>query len=217
MTLPRLDPRLQTQLVDAYLDLIPLVMFNVIWFMVSLPVVTAIPATAGLFYVTNKISHGQRVEWQDFFRGMRFYFLQSWLWGALNLLVVAVLVSNNVYYAANPSAFAGIARGIVLTLGLAWLCVQLYMFPLLMEQERPRLGLALRNSLVITLKRPTYSLRIAIWIFVVAFFTTALIWPLWIVLSAAYCARTANNATITSIARISGPKAIPEVSQENTP
>jgi uncharacterized membrane protein YesL len=210
VSLFRLDPRLQSQLIDTYLALIPLVIFNVLWFVVSIPVVTAFPAAAGLLYVTNKMAHGQRVVWQDFFRGMRRYFWQSWLWGALNLVMAAALFSNNVYYAANPSVVSGVARAVVFALGIVWISVQLYMFPLLMEQERPWIGLALRNSIVIVLKRPFFSLRIALLIILVALFTTAFIWPLWIVLSAAYCARTANNATVLSIAKIGGRKPVPE-------
>ena len=206
----RLEPHLQSQLIGTYLDLIPLIIFNVLWFVVSLPVVTAFPAAAGLFYVTNKMAHGQRVEWQDFFRGMRRYFWQSWVWGALNLMMAAVLFSNSLYYAANPSAVSEIARVVVLALGIWWVSVQLYMFPLLMEQERARIGLALRNSIVIVLKRPFFSLRIALLVVLVALFTTAFIWPLWMVLSAAYCARTANNATVLSIAKIGGRKPVPE-------
>jgi uncharacterized membrane protein YesL len=205
-----LDPRLRSQLIDTYLDTIPLVTYNVLWFIVSLPIVTIIPATAGLFYVTNKIAHKQPVEWQDFFRGMRRYFWQSWLWGALNLVVAVIFFVNNIYYVANPSALSTIARVVVLMLGVFWVSTQLYMFPLLMEQEKPQLRLALRNSVVIILKRPLFSLRTALLVILIALFTTAFIWPLWMVLIAAYCARVANHATVSSIAKIDGRIPVPE-------
>jgi hypothetical protein len=40
--------------VDAYLAAIPLIVLNVTWFLISLPVVTIFPALASLFYATNR-------------------------------------------------------------------------------------------------------------------------------------------------------------------
>jgi len=210
----RLDPRLREELVNTYLDAVPLIILNVIWCLVSLPLITIFPATAGLFYATNRLAHGQSGDWHVFFDGMRRYFWQSLLWGSLNLIAAAVVFSNTVFYAQGHSAWTTIAHLVVLGLALGWGCIQVYMFPLLLEQEHPRFGLALRNSLVIVLKRPLFSLGITVLILMVALFSTAFIWPVWIVITAAFCAWTANNATIASIARISTQKAASESLQD---
>ena len=198
----RINSRLQTHLVDTYLDIIPLVRWNVLWFVVSIPIVTVIPATAGLFYVTNLLAHDRPVEWQDFFRGMRRYFWQSWLWGGMNFIAAILIFSNAIYYSQDSSIAAKIARGVILVVAFLWVTIQVYLFPLLLEQEKPRIGLAFRNSLVLILKRPIYSLGVTVVMVIVVLFSTAFIWPVWMVITAAYCARLANKATIQTIAKI---------------
>ncbi len=203
-----LDQTLRDKLIDAYVALIPLIILNVIWFLISLPIVTAIPATGGLIYATNKLANGHSANWRTLLEGFRLYFWRSWIIGIANVLLVAIFSTNFIFYSFADSEWVVWARGMIIVLALFWLAVQIYMFPLLIEQEHPRTQLALRNSLVIIIKRPLFTLGVTLGIALLAWGTTIIIQPAWIFITASACAFFANQATISSIAKIAGKNAI---------
>lgn len=193
---------LRDQAVDAYIAAIPLITLNVIWFLVSLPVVTIVPATAALIYATNQIAHGKPANSSTFFEGFRLYFWKSWSWGILNIFAVIVLASNYLFYGQLDEQISVWARALVVTFSFLWLTLQMYTFPLMLEQEKPHLRTALRNSLVVLLKRPFYSMGIALIIATIAAVSSLLILPLWGFVSASAIAFLANRATITSLMQV---------------
>jgi uncharacterized membrane protein YesL len=195
---------LRDKLVEAYVASIPLITLNLVWFITSLPIITLIPATVALFYATNHLAHGRPAGWHTFFEGFRLYFWRSWLWGLLNVLLIAVMVSNFLFYGRSDSNWVIWARALVILLSVFWFTLQIYAYPLLMEQEQPHLRLALRNSLVIVLKRPLHSIGIVLLIGILVVGTTLIIQPAWIVITASLCSFLANQATIAAISRITG-------------
>ncbi|MFN8450048.1 MAG: YesL family protein [Anaerolineae bacterium] len=199
-----INQSMRDQAIDAYMAAIPLIVLNVLWFIALLPIVTAVPATGALFYATNRLAHGKSADTRVFIEGFRRYFWRSWLWGVLNIFVAAVLVSNFVFYGQFDDSWAIWTRAVVIALALVWVAIQLYTFPLMIEQEKPLLRQALRNSVVILLRRPVYSFGIAIVIVLIAALSTLLILPLWVLLSGSVCAYLANRATLSSIMRITG-------------
>lgn len=203
-----INQSLRDQLIDAYLALIPLVTLNVVWFVVSLPIVTAPPAAGALIYATNRIANGKPAGISVFFEGFRLHFWRSWAWGLVNIVVAVVLVSNYLFYGQLDESLSIWARGFVLTLAFLWVAVQMYTFPLMLEQEKPRLRTALRNSLVVMLKRPFYSMGIALVIIVVVVVSSLFILPLWGFVTASVCAYLANRAAVTAVARF-GRKSAP--------
>lgn len=198
-----IDRELRARLLDAYLLTIPLITLNLIWFIACLPLVTAFPATAGLFYATNRLAHGQPAGWRDLFTGFRRYLWVSYPWGLLNVIVGATVLSNIFFYSQQDAAITQIARVVLVALGLFWAMLQVYTFPLLIEQEKPSLRLALRNSLVIVLKRPLHSLALAFATLALAVITSVALAPAWMFVTAAVCAYTANIGTRAAISRLS--------------
>lgn len=196
--------RLREQLFDAYVAFIPVITLNLLWFVVSLPLVTAIPATGGLFYATNKLAHGRNADWRTFFEGFRLHFWRSWVVGLANLLLALVFAVNFIFYSWNDSNWVYFARAVVIVVALFWLAIQIYLFPLLMEQEKPHLRLALRNSGVILLKRPLFTLGATLLVGLIIVLSTFVIQPAWIFISASGCAFLANQATLYAIAKITG-------------
>ncbi len=190
---------LRDRLVDAYVAVIPFITLNILWIAVSLPIVTIIPSTAALLYATNEIAHGRAADWSTFFEGLRKWFLRSYLWGGLNLLVIAVLVSNLIFYAGIHAVWTTVATSIVVFLLVLWLLLQVSMFPLLLEQERPSLRLALRNSFVIVSKRPLQTVGTLLLIALIVGVTTFVIQPAWLFITASTCAYLANRATLGSV------------------
>jgi uncharacterized membrane protein YesL len=204
-----IDRALRDKLIDAYVALIPLITLNLVWFIISLPVVTAIPATGGLFYATNKLAHGHSADWRTLIEGFRLYFWQSWVIGLISVVLVVVFATNFLFYSFADAGLAVWIRGMVIVLALLWLAIQIYLFPLLMEQEHPHLRLALRNSLVIILKRPLFTLGVTLGIAFLIVGTTLVIQPAWIFITASACAFLANQATLYAIAKITGKSTAP--------
>jgi uncharacterized membrane protein YesL len=58
-------------------------------------------------------------------------------------------------------AWANFLQVAFLLLGAAWLIVQFYTLPYLMEQQEQRIGVALRNGLFTALAAPGYTLVVA--------------------------------------------------------
>src|SRR4051794_36412002 len=93
-------------------DLFTLVLASAIWAVIALlpavlasplgsPIIIAIallitlpPATAGLYYVTNRLAHGLVGKLGHVFEGMRRYGLPAWLLALLNAFVLALAVAN---------------------------------------------------------------------------------------------------------------------------
>jgi uncharacterized membrane protein YesL len=200
-----IDQKLRDRVTDTYLSLIPLISLNIIWFVCCVPLVTAIPSTAALFYATNRLAHGGNADWRTFFEGFRVCFRRSWGWGVLNVLVVVGLVSNFLFFSQQLQGVVRVWAGAaVIVVAFLWLSVQLYTFPLLLEQEQPRLLLALRNSLIALLKRPFRTFAFTLVVLAIAGVSTLVLVPLWVFISASLCAYIANRATLVAIAVIMG-------------
>ena len=210
---------LRDKLTDAYVASIPLITLNLVWLMTSLPLVTLIPSTAALFYATNRLAHGKSADIHTFFEGFRLYFRRSWLWGLLNVLVGIILVSNFIYYGRVTEQWATIADAIVIVVSMIWLSLQVYCFPLLLEQEKPDLRLAMRNSLILLIRRPFFTFGVALLMIVLVVFSSLALLPLWFFFTASVCTYFANRATLSSIAKVNraGPATKSEAVEANNP
>jgi uncharacterized membrane protein YesL len=200
----RLPGDLNDRLADVYLSAIPLIVLNVVWFLSCLPLVTAIPATGGLFYATNQLAHDKPADWRTFVEGFRSCFWLSWRWGVLNVVVIVVLGANLLFYTQAGTGWASTAQTAVFILLLLWTAIQLYTFPFLLEQADVQLRTAMRNSLVIIIKRPALTILVFSGIAIVIGTSTFLIGPAWAFITGSLCTYWANRAVIDSIAKLKG-------------
>jgi uncharacterized membrane protein YesL len=199
-----IDRNLKQRATDAYLNAIPLITLNVVWFLISIPVVTLPAATGGLVYATNRLARGQSATWRTLLEGFRLYWRQSTALGLLNFIMAVIIGVNLFYYSRRSEGWVQAARFVVLFVALVWLMVQIHAWPLLMEQEQPRVTLALRNSFVILIKRPLPGLLTTLLIAFIAALSTLIIQPAWIFFTASTCAWLANRTTVSAIAAITG-------------
>ena len=162
---------------DWWDDWVNLVVINLIWIVCWITVVLGPPATLGLYYVANRLAHGESVGPKGLLEGGRRYFLQSWLWMMLNLVVMAILVVNLTFYATLAASWADWLKAFFVLLGLAWLVIQFYALPYLMEQERKRLRVALSNGLFTALAAPGYTLAVAGFAALVVALSAGLVFP----------------------------------------
>lgn len=187
---------------DLYIQSIDLITANVVWFILSIPLITLIPATGGLYHAMNRIAHGRVGNWRTVWEGFRLHFWLSWRWGLTNLVVFGVLWVNVSFYREVDAAWAVWVRMGMLFLFVLWGVLQLYTFPLLLEQKDRRIRTAVRNSLVLLLRRPAQTFGWAVAVFVLALGSSTFFPAAWIVLTASVCLYLSNRATLEGIARI---------------
>lgn len=156
---------------ESYDNLGLLILGNLLWFSLCLPIVTAPASTAALFSLTNHIATEKRAVLGDFWKGFRRYFLRSLSLGLIYLLLLAMLISNLFLYrhlgqtARVVVAFLGAVN---LWLFLFFSLVGMYSLPLMVEQD---IGLRklLQRSALLALDNPFFTLIISIQILAILF------------------------------------------------
>ena len=186
-------------LADAYYDSIPLITINLLWFLLTLLLVTAPPAAAGLYYATNRLAHRRSANWRTFFEGFRAHFWLGWRWVLTNLLVLAVLLGDAWFYGRMGWGWGEWVQGFLVGLAILWGLLQIYTFPLLLEQQERRMLVAVRNSAVLYLRRPLFSIGLALVVILLIGLSTWLLPPCWLFFTASLSAFLANRGTIVLI------------------
>ena len=140
-----------------------LVLANLLWLALCLPVVTAPAATAGLFHLARRISNSQDVSLRDFFVGFRRHFLPALKLGLVDLAAILVLWINIDFY----SHLRGGATipGMVLAAAMIWVgaffwLMHAHLYPLLVGSESS-LRQLLRKSALLTLDNLGFTIGIA--------------------------------------------------------
>jgi hypothetical protein len=161
---------------DWWHDWVNQCVLNLAWVLAWLTIILGPPATLGLVYVNERLAHGDSLGLRGLVEGGQRYFFISWLWMVINLLALATIAVNYVFYASFTSAWFDLLQAFFLLLALAWLLVQFYALPYLVVQESKNIFLAMRNALFTALAAPGFSLVlgvIALLIALVSVFTVA--------------------------------------------
>jgi uncharacterized membrane protein YesL len=143
---------------DWWRDWVNMAVLNLVWMLCWLTVILGPPATFTAYKVANDFANERTLYPRELPGMLRRYFLQSWLWFLLQLVVAAAVLVNLQFYGGLGGGLGAVLTGATLVVAGIWLLVQLYTLPYLMEQERPGLHLALRNSLLTALASPLYTL-----------------------------------------------------------
>jgi hypothetical protein len=143
---------------------------NLLWLALLIPVVTIPLAFAGLYACAHGLAHGESLEWQSFFIGIKKHFGASVRWAGANLLVFSILAFYVWFFSAknNPAGIRGSTLvSVSLVLGLLWWILNMFTFPFMLVQQEASYLSALRNSLVLFLKWPAQAIGFTILIFAV--------------------------------------------------
>ncbi len=160
-----------------------------------LAAVALFPMTvAGMYVVTNRVAHGKTFHFSDFVAGIRVYWWRSLLWFLGNVVFLVLVYANLVFY---PSHFEG---AWVVLVGGFWLAMQIYFWPLLIEQENPRMLLAWRNSAYMVLANPFYAFFIVSFSIVLFGLSVVLTLPL-VFVGMALLGLLGNNAVLTLLVK----------------
>ena len=193
---------LRDRIMPIYGAVAPFIILNLLWIAVSLPIVTMIPATAALLYAMNCHAHGHTADWSTFFQGLRRWFFRSYLWGGLNVVVIVVLIANTAFYTQLQTPWAVIPTALAIGLLVLWLTLQVLTFPLMLQQEKPGLLLALRNSVVLVSRRPLPILGTTLLIALIVAVSTFLFPPAWLFITASLCAYLMNRTALAAICKL---------------
>lgn len=181
---------------DYYEEMFTLVGANLLWVVLAIPVVTIPPATAGMLYLTNQVAHHKSIEFRMFFEGFKKYFWKSYLLALLNLLAASIFYANLAFYGQMDGQWAVIVRGVFVGLAVMWVLIQIYVFPMLLEQQEAKLLLALRNAAFLTFASPIMTLVLAVLMILVAGLSIGLTLP-FAVAMVAVLGLMANGAVLT--------------------
>ncbi len=138
------------------------------------------PATAGMFHLTNQIAHHKSIEFGLVFEGAKLYAVKSWLLTLLNLGVAILLGVNVVFYGSQQfegQQWAIVVRGLFVGLAVLWVLIQLYVLPMLMEQQQPSLRLAVRNAAFMAFASPITTLLVGVLLILVCVLSIGLTLP----------------------------------------
>ena len=193
----------------------PFLFSNILWVVLSIPVITSFPATAAMFYVTNQVIHEKPAGVRIYFEGFRKFFWVSLLWGLVNI-IAGFLLFLNIWFYGNMTSNLGTYLGYVFrVLVLIWVIVQFYTFPFMIEQENKHLLQAMRNSLVGMGIRPLHNMGLFLLAISVGLFST-FIFPLgWLFFAGSLIAYLANRGVLNTLREVKKIQARMETKKES--
>ncbi|MGE5223874.1 MAG: DUF624 domain-containing protein [Omnitrophica WOR_2 bacterium] len=186
---------------EAYYSAFDLIAANLLWAVFTLLIVTAPPAFAGLYYVAHQLTHEELISPRTFLEGFRTYFWLSWRWFLVFIGMLGLLLINFWFYRNIDTAWAPWMQGFFLGLMILWLLINLYSFPILLEQSDKSVRLALKNSLVVFMRTPGTSLSLVLFLLVLAILSTILQIP-WLLFTPSLSAYLITRFLFQSIEQI---------------
>ena len=186
---------------DFWAELFLLALMTIVTMLLLVPFVTFPPALAGLWNAGNLAAKGKSISWRDYFEGFRRYFLKAWGLALLNVLVVAIAFTNVRFYTPGVAPFeisdtlSTWIGGFFTAVAFLWLVLQLYPMAVLLEQEDQRLRVALRNSAVLFITNPGFTIVLALLLLLVAVISMLLTIP-WVLITLAIFAVVCNKAVL---------------------
>ena len=166
---------------------------NVLWIVLSLPIVTAPAAWAGLIRFSYYAHRQPTVSFDVFWQGFRENLKRGAVIGILNVVIVVVNVANLYAYQYETGTWATILRLVWLFALFGWFAIQLYVWSLLNAMEKPNLKGAYRNAAVMILLNPLFTL--GVWFVCAVVIVFSIAFPVaWLLLTGGALAAVANTA-----------------------
>jgi uncharacterized membrane protein YesL len=160
-----------------------LVVANILWLLLSLPIVTWPAATAGLFHLVRRVvqeeleASPRDAKLSDFWDGFRRYWLRSSVLSAIDLAGIGLIAVALVFYGGSPQEPLRWLVGPIGLVGLAWITAQLYVYPLLLQRPESRPWQVMREALLMALGYPLSSLSLLLTVLILLIAAVALAGP----------------------------------------
>jgi uncharacterized membrane protein YesL len=125
---------------------IGLILLNILWVLLQVPLVTGPPATAVLYAIARKVYDDEVWELPDLWGDLRRLFWPAWRWALPNLLLGGILIWNFYAFQAVQGGVWSALRLAWATLLLLWFMLNLFYWPFWLAQEEKSVRLAYANS-----------------------------------------------------------------------
>jgi hypothetical protein len=173
---------------------------SVAWALLSLPIVTAPAAWAGLIRLSWTAQRQPTAGWDDFWAGFRAHLLRGAILAVCNLAFWLVWLSNWAAYGAQPGVEWSLLRGLWLLTGASVILIQVYGGVLYHAMTRPTVIGAFRNGAVMLVRNPLFSLGVLIGFAAIIALSTLL--PLaWLLITGGALAAVSVRAVIDRLQR----------------
>ena len=179
------------------------VLTNIAAILLSLPIITAPAAFAGLVAMSHKAQSGHTTTFSEFWDGFRASLGRGVAIGVANLIVIGILVANFFTYSAQSGGLFVLLRVIWLIILIGWIGLQIYLWPMMAELEYPTLGGAFRNAALMFSLNPIFTLTLLALLLIVALISTALLVP-WVLITPGFIAAVATAAVRDRLALARG-------------
>lgn len=154
-------------------------LINLLWALCWLTVILGPPATFGLYYAAHRVAREETATVVSLWAGMKRYFVKSWVWMLLNLLVAFIVWLNVGFYAQFGGAWwATLLQTVFAAFGVGWVLVQFLALPFVMELKDESLRTALRNGAFLFIASPGYMLMLMVVIVALLAASIGLVGPL---------------------------------------
>jgi uncharacterized membrane protein YesL len=138
------------------------VVVSLVAILLSLTVVLFPAALFGIYQESLDLTHRNRSGLIGFWTGFKQNFLKSLGWGAINLVVVLMLVTNVWFYYNSQLESAPFLTVVTILMGVLWFIWQFFSMSCFFLQEDKTLKVAWKNGFVIILKQPLYAFIISL-------------------------------------------------------
>jgi uncharacterized membrane protein YesL len=135
-------------------------LFGLVWVLCWITIVLGPPATFGFYHAIRWLLVEKETRWNEFYDPSKKYFLTSWLWFLVNLLVLYTVFANYVFYSNSSGSFGPVLQILALLIGFVWVAAQFYALPYFVLMEKKSLPLAWKNALFTILASPLFSLTV---------------------------------------------------------
>lgn len=183
-------------IVDFYNELFPMVGMNLLWMIVTVPfaliffpivagvtqlppelafvpamvflLIAPNPASAGIHNYANQLVKEERVEFELFKAGLFRYWKRALVLMVFGFLGFALLIGNVAFY-LSMEHFLVKALGVMFIYGLViWGAMQLYLMPLLIEQEDKSIRVLYRNAALLAMDNILVSIVLLLVLLIVS-------------------------------------------------
>ena len=137
-----------------------LILLNVLWLLLQVPIVTGPPATAAMYAMARRVADGEVVGPRQAWQSLRELFWPAWGWGLANAVILVVVVGNFMAYGSAPGLGWAALRLAWGSIAALWFAINLFYWPFWLAQTDRRMVTTLRNALLLFLKAPAFGLTL---------------------------------------------------------
>lgn len=161
---------------------------NLLWLLVSLPLITIPAATAALFHLIQRVIAEERdldvvfATRQHFWEGLRRHWRQATVLGYLDVAALSLLLVSIRFYWLHPIVGLSWLVGPLVVMLLTLVGMQIYLFPVLLTYPSDAIWPLFRRAFFLTLSYPMDTLLLLVWLALVTAVCITLAGPVLLVL-----------------------------------